>query len=261
VDPRRPLPLLAAFALLAGACAGGSDALLAQDDTWVLAEGGVDGRPIVVPERARITLRPTEEGIGGVAACNSYSGEMSVRGSSVTIGVLARTMMACIPASLMEAEAAYLGALERVTTGARDGDVLVLTGPGIELRFTLEPPVETAELTGTVWLLDGLVAGDAVSSTTTGAEPATLLLRDDGTLEGSTGCRSLTGRWRTDGDSIVVPELAADGDCPQMLAPQDGHVVEVVGDRFRAEVDGQRLTLTSAGGRGLVYRAQEPAAG
>jgi hypothetical protein len=49
--------------------------------------------------------------------------------------------------------------------------------------------------------------------------------------------------------------LAANGECPPDLQDQDGHVIAVLGDRFRGVVDGRRLIVTSQGGLGLAYRA------
>ena len=59
----------------------------------------------------------------------------------------------------------------------------------------------------------------------------------------------------------LVTELAADdaataGVCPPAAVGQGRVVLQVLGDGFRAEVDGDRLTLTSRGGDGLVYRAR-----
>jgi heat shock protein HslJ len=46
------------------------------------------------------------------------------------------------------------------------------------------------------------------------------------------------------------------GVCPPAAVEQERVVLQVLGDGFRAEVDGDRLTLTSRGGDGLVYRAR-----
>jgi heat shock protein HslJ len=89
------------------------------------------------------------------------------------------------------------------------------------------------------------------------ARPATLVLSANGTLEGSTGCRRLRGRWVEREAQIVVTRLAATGHCPQAENPQDAHVVGVLGDGFTADVEGRELTIFSArGGSGLTYRAR-----
>jgi len=132
------------------------------------------------------------------------------------------------------------------------GDRLSLSGPGIELIFEPVLPVPTADLVDTTWMLESLVQDDAVSSVS--GDPATLILASDGTFVASTGCRTLSGRWIEGDGVIVVPEMAADGDCRADLAAQDSQVVSVVGDEFRFAVDGDTLTLTSMGGEGLIYR-------
>lgn len=135
------------------------------------------------------------------------------------------------------------------------GNRLTLSGPDFELDFEPVMPVPTAGLVGTSWVLDTLIESEAAS--TVAGDTATLLLDADGMLTASTGCRTLTGRWVENGGVIVVPELTADGDCPDELWKQDSLVVTVIGDEFRAEVDGNRLTITSMGGDGLVYRAED----
>ena len=44
------------------------------------------------------------------------------------------------------------------------------------------------------------------------------------------------------------------GECPAELAEQDGLIVNVLGDGFTTAIEGDRLTLTSRGEEGLVYR-------
>jgi heat shock protein HslJ len=115
--------------------------------------------------------------------------------------------------------------------------------------------VPTADLIGTVWLLDTL-SEDAAASSVIGA-PATLLLAEDETLSGSTSCRNLTGEYVVSADTVQFTSFAADGDCPAELQRQDGQAVTVLGDGFTVEIDGRRLTVISTSNEGLAYRAQE----
>ncbi|HSO50114.1 MAG TPA: META domain-containing protein, partial [Acidimicrobiia bacterium] len=142
----------------------------------------------------------------------------------------------------------------RATTLAATDDQLTLTGAGVELVFNKLPPVPTAALTNTVWVLETLIEGDSASSV--GGERATLELFTDGSMLGSTGCRNLHGRYVVSGAEIQMPEFAAEGECPQELEAQDGMVVTVLGDGFRVLVEGEVLTLTSAGNLGLIYHAE-----
>jgi heat shock protein HslJ len=190
--------------------------------------------------------------VSGRAACNSYFGTVVVNGSAVGFGELGGTDMGCETA-VMEAERTFLSALTIVESFEYRSERLVLQGASNELIFDPIAPVPTAELLDTIWVLETLIEGGAATSVT--GDPATLLLGADGSLAASTGCRSLSGRWLEHGGAIVVPELTADGECPDALWKQDSLVVTVIGDEFRADIEGDILRLTSMGGDGLVYRA------
>ena len=114
-------------------------------------------------------------------------------------------------------------------------------------------PVPTDELVGQLWLLEAIIAGDTEIEPAGG--PATMLLNEGGTVEGSTGCRLFTGEYIVTDTAVVFTNFGMGGECPLQLADQDDSVVSVLGDGFTARVDGDRLTLTSTGGEGLRYRA------
>jgi heat shock protein HslJ len=73
--------------------------------------------------------------MGGKAGCNNYNASYTIDGENMTIGPAASTRMACsTPEGIMEQEAAYLAALERVSAFEINGDELVLldeTGQGL----------------------------------------------------------------------------------------------------------------------------------
>lgn len=220
---------------------------------WLLTAGTVDGSALPLDPKWPVTLAVEGSRIGGTSACNSYGAEIVVAGGEVRFGDVGMTMMGC-EEPVMAIESAYLAALGRVRQAARDGDALILAGDGVELRFEPIPPIPTADLVGTVWTLETLIDGTAASSV--GGEPATLTLRADGRFEGSTGCRRFSGTFIEAVGQILATELATDDrDCPAPFEAQDGHVLTVLGDGFDVAIDGDRLTLTSAGGLGLVYVA------
>ncbi|MDT0275004.1 META domain-containing protein [Blastococcus goldschmidtiae] len=264
MDPRaRAVPLLAVV-LLGGAaaagCAGGAGAADAADaadvgptGTWQLSSGTVDDAALPRPEDARATLDLDDGEAGGTAFCNRWFAGYELDGSAFALSGIGRTEIGCAP-EVMAAERAYLDALGAVDSLATDGEELVLTGDGVELRFTPVAPVIESPFTGTRWVLETLVDGPTASSTTGG--PATLEVTAEGTLTGSTGCRGLTGRVAIEGDMVRSTELRAGQEkCPADVGAQDRHVVAVLGDGFQVSVDGGRLTLSGPGGRGLVYRA------
>lgn len=237
--------LLAGCSLLTGRVAA------ALDGEWQLQAGSNGGQPIPIPAGARITLKIDGTQVGGSAACNIYGGTLQVNGATIRISALSMTEMACRD-DVMASEAAYLAALPGIATAARTGNSLVLNGPDVELSFVLVPPVADADLQVTVWVLDSLISGDAISSTV--GEEATLQLGADGTTSGSTGCRTFSGHYTIAGNQVEVTLLPYDTfGCADGLAGQDEHVLAVIGNGFAATIEGDRLTLTAAG-KGLGYR-------
>ena len=253
----KPSVGLTALALVVAACAepgaGPTDDL--TESTWELESGTLDDLPIPIIDSHPITLTFSENGVGGTAACNGYAGSYQISGAEISFSEISLTEMACVPDETMEAERMYLDAMVRIESFDSDDDLLTLTGDGTELVFAALPPVPISDLTGTVWVLDGLIEGDTVSSAM--GERATLELFSDGSMLGSTGCRTLNGSYILNGAEVLINELAATGECPQELQDQDGLVVTVLGDGFRAIVEGGTLELSSIGDIGLIYSSED----
>jgi heat shock protein HslJ len=220
---------------------------------WELLDGSSGDTTVPRPDGTGATLTFADGRVSGASFCNHYGGTYVLSGSSLALDGLGGTEMACAP-EVMTAESVYLRALGAVDTAAvEDGD-LVLTGEGAALRFGRVAPAPAFELVGTRWVLETLVQGEVASSTL--GEPAVLVLLPDGTLSGSTGCRTLSGRWARTDDRLVFPEWQAHGDCPAGVRAQDEHVLAVLDAETIATVDGDRLTVNSRNGLGLVYRAE-----
>jgi heat shock protein HslJ len=245
----RTLIVAALIALVAAACGLGPVADL--DGEWILQRGTVGGRALQLLEGAPVSLRIDGSEIGGTAACNHYGGEMDRDGDRISIGAVSMTEMGCAE-PIMALEAAYLDGLSRVDTARRDVDQLRLTGPATELDFTLLQPTPDADPVGTQWRLESLITGDAVSSV---FGEATLILAEDGTVSGSTGCRSFGGSYTLEGDELVVADLVVDmRPCDEASAGQDSQVLGLLEGPLRVTVSGDRLTLMG-GANGLDYRA------
>lgn len=249
--------LIAVVAIILAAC-GTNEPLgppAGLDGSWQLTSGTHQGTAIepIATHPVNMTFDGSE--VTGTAACNRYGGTFDTTGSEISFSEMIRTEMACFPTEVMDLEDNYLTALLSVTGVSVTDGLLVLSGDTTTLEFEELPPVPTADLLGTVWVLDGLVSGDSASSV--GGDRATLELFSDGSLLGATGCRTVTGTYVESAGSIETPTLSAEGECPDDLSSQDSHVISVLGGLFRAEVDGQRLTLTQSGGEGLTYRAEE----
>lgn len=248
--------LLATAALALTACLG-SDFTDSIEDSWQLDSGTYQGEPVPIVGSHPITMTLEAGRIGGTAACNSYGGAYRVSGREFSIVEgLAVTEMACSPMEVMESERTFLDALAAVDEIELTNAGLVLRGTEVELTFSLLEPVPTAELTGTVWVLDALIRGDAVSSPHAGAETATLELFDDGTFTGHTGCRAISGSYQVTGAEVHFTDWEASGECSSDLRDQDSQVISALEGGFRVEIEEDRMTTWVAGDEGLVYRAR-----
>jgi len=140
--------LLLALAACSSAGSGGdlepdveSNTTLAGTD-WVLDEfGSEDDLTAVLPDTS-ITLNFADGSVNGSAGCNSYFGEFTQSGSSLTFGAIGATKMAC-PEPIMQQENNYLAALGIVSTFALEGDQLTLHYADGRLNFTASPGEES----------------------------------------------------------------------------------------------------------------------
>ncbi len=229
----------------------GDTALLAES-SWTLLSGSGPSGEVPIVDGWPITLSFSPDTLVGTAACNGYGANYSINDGSVTIGAFGSDDMGC-DGPVMESESTYLAAFADVDHVEVDGDELTLTGPSTEMTFVRNTPVPVADLVDQLWLLDTLIEGENGSSAT--GDPAILLLDQDGTVRGGTGCRSLSGEYVISGHQVRFTSFRADGDCPSLLREQDGLVVNVLGDGFTVDVDGSLLVVTSRGNETLVYRA------
>lgn len=255
---------LLALGLLA-ACGSGNDSSAGGGNTgsggaspdiqgaWELAEGTADNTDLPRPDGAAATLDVEADQLSGQSFCNRFFAGYRLDGDALTIDLPGVTMMACEP-EVMTAESVFLTALSKVTTAAREGEELLLSGGGVQLRFTPVVPVPDRDLAGTRWVLETVLDGQGASSTV--GEPAVLVLDTDRTVEATTGCRTITGTWLIEGDALVVDDLLATGECTADVIGQDERVAAVLDGGSGFAIEGDQLTLTGQDGRGLIYRAE-----
>jgi len=249
--------LVVVIAILAGGCSAAADPPpVDPSGTWELVAGRIGERAVPIVEGYPITIIVDARRISGTAGCNGYGADVRAHGESIAVDELTLTAALCDIRGVMEAESAYVGALQRISAVGIDGGALVLSGPDTELRFERLPDAPADLIANTAWVLESLFVGDVAGPPL--GEPATLRLDEDGTFAGSTGCRSFSGTWVVEGNQISASSMAMDdANCPAGLTAQDSHVVEVIGDGFVPSIDGGLLTLTDPGSIGLVYRAGE----
>ena len=101
---------------------------------------GIEWHAVSVAGRAPVATHiPTIKLAGtraeGNAGCNSYGADVTVTGGSIKVGPVMQTEMACLDATAMDIEGAFVAALSAATSiEIRDGK-LVIGGPQGELVF------------------------------------------------------------------------------------------------------------------------------
>lgn len=221
---------------------------------WTLSDGSSGGAAFELDAAHPVTLTVDGDHASGSSGCNRYMGTVEISGDTVAFGPMGGTMMACVPDSVMQLEQSYLTALGTVNSAAVDGDTLTLSGNDSELVFQRAAPPSTADVVGTTWKLDSLIDGNTVSTT---QGEGTLVLKDDGTLSGNTGCRQFHGSYTITDGELSAPKLATTMQaCPKGLDAQDQLVQSVITGPSLVSVEGGALTLELADGSGLMYQAQ-----
>ena len=99
-----------------------AEARLEQND-W-MAES-IGGQAVIQP--GRVTLAFLEGRVSGRSGCNRYSGPVEVGTTTMKVGPLISTKMACMEAGLMQQESAYLNALQSAQSYSIDGTTLSIS--------------------------------------------------------------------------------------------------------------------------------------
>ena len=84
---------------------------------------------------------------------------------------------------------------------------------------------------------------------------ARISFADDGTFQGATGCRDISGRWQGSGGRVQTSEIELGaGRCRGLKAEQDEHLVSVLEAGFTVEIEENTMQLSwDEGQRGLYY--------
>lgn len=251
-------------AAVLGACGDASDSEPAggsrntddaglQGTTWELDRSASTPS---IPDGGTITLRVDPDSISGVAACNNYFGQFTLDGAALTLSPLGSTNMACVEG--MEAEQAYLAALEKVDTVEQvTARRLVLTGDGVTLTFAARRP---GTAIGGTWEITSINTGTALESPVNGTEP-TITFEPDGAAAGTvivdTGCNTITSTYRLEGSAISFePGTATEMACPEPagLDAQERALAAALDAATQVEL-GQILTLFDDAGHMVVVAA------
>jgi heat shock protein HslJ len=134
-----------------GSTLPGNGAAPLAGTNWTLTGLGADASTPVVADTT-VTLAFDSAGhAGGDSGCNSFGGDYTTSGETISFGALISTMMACMDSNVMDQEQAYLAALNSADRYALANDQLTIWYDGGMLIFTAAAatPVPTAATTVT----------------------------------------------------------------------------------------------------------------
>ena len=249
------IALVIVLGLAAVACGAAAEPTSSSDDfdgEWKFVRGRSADGAIPLVDDYDITLEIKGNAISGTAACNSYDGTATIDGTSFSGADFSMTEMGC-NRRVMIAESRYVDALVAADTIERNGDALHIFGRHVDLRYSLEPPPPDAPLEGTRWNLESIFLGRS-EGIAMSAHPAQLELDSDGTMRGTTGCRSFEGHRLMNSRTVLVSDFETGGDCIEGDRDQDEHVIAVIHSSFTTTIEGQSLTIYENGGdTGLGY--------
>jgi heat shock protein HslJ len=253
------LPLLAAAALVLGACGSDSSSGDSPDlDGREFLSTSVEGHDLVPGTDIRIAF--TDGSLSANAGCNTMGGDYSLDGNMLEVGPMFSTEMGCEP-PLMDQDTWLADFLTSGPAVSLDGDELMLGGnDGTTInmldRESADPdrPIE-----GTVWVVDGIVANEAVS-TVPGGTTASITITD-GTAAVETGCNAgSTSVEITDTTLTFSPMAVTMMACPPDETELQDAVLAVLDGEVTYEIEADRLSIrrtTPQGEIGLDLRSSE----
>lgn len=228
-----------------------SGTVAAELDGRTFLSTGVSGRVLVAGSTVRLAFAGGR--IAASAGCNSMSGAYTLDGSVMRAAQLATTEMACDPALM--AQDRWLAELLAGAVVALGGDTLTLARSGVTLTLVDREVADPDRLlTGTRWVVDGLVDGDAVSSIPSDVRAS--LLFSDGRVSVEAGCNRGGGTVTITATTLAFGPIALTKmRCEGAAQAVDQAVTAVLVSRAVGyAIDADTLTL-DAGGQGLLLRA------
>lgn len=252
--------LLATIALAACGGGGGTPSASASRAPSASPSGSLDGRTflstgitghVLVPG-SQVRLTFDNGTLGASAGCNSMSGAYQVVDGRLQVGQMATTEMGCAAPLMAQDQwlAGFLGGAGLIL----DGNALTLTKDGAVLALTDRVAADPDRpLLGTRWVVDGLVAGAAVSSVPAGVTAS--LAFTDGRVDVEAGCNRGGGSVEVTDTTITFAPIALTRmACPDPAMSVEQAVTAVLSGAVAYQIQADTLTLT-AGDHGLVLRA------
>jgi heat shock protein HslJ len=248
----RVLLLVTTFALVvACSSAGGASGSPATLDGHTYLSTEIEGADLVPGTQVRLSF--IDGNLNAQAGCNIMGGTYSIDGDRLTTTQLSMTEMGCDEQRARQDEW-FAGFLSSGVTVALEAETLTLTDGTVTLTL-LDEEVATPDqpLEGTLWVLDGMSAGDTVSSIPAGVTASIRI--DDGRVELQAGCNQGGGTVEITPEALTFgPMMLTKMACEAGPMAVESAMTTVLSGPVAYSIDAGRLTLNT-GQAGLMFRA------
>lgn len=234
---------------------GGRFTMNAQDSgtlegtIWRLESYKAEGEDRQPVSSRDATLRLEGGRISGSGGCNRLMGSYDLKGKQLSIEVGGVTMMACPEG--MEQEQAVTQALGEVAGYELDSNRLLLLGAD-QAPILIYARLKPLSLTGTDWRLTRYNNGkQALVSPLRGSEP-NLVLTEDGSLQGNSGCNRFRGGYTLNRDWLAFGPIAGTRKAcplPAGIMEQESAYLRALESVATYRIEGGELTLLNGDGK------------
>lgn len=232
-----------------GAAASPSPSLATLDGHTYLS---TDLKGAVLVPGSQIRLTFADGSLNASGGCNSMGGAYRVEGDRLVTTQMSMTEMACAE-PLMQQDT-WLGVFLGGVTFILEGDTLTLTNGEVRLTL-LDSEIATPDkpIEGTRWVLDGIVAGDTVSSVPAGVTAAIRIAA--GQVEVEAGCNMGGGTVTVAADTLTFGGIGLTKmGCEAGPAAVESAMMTVLSGPVAYTIDADILTVMN-GAHGLIFRA------
>jgi len=258
------LPLVAAGALVLAAC--GSDSASSdapepdgrnsassdapEPDGRDFVSTSVEGQALV--EGTDIQISFADGALTANAGCNTLGGDYTLDGDTLEVGPMFGTEMACEP-SLMDQDTWLTEFLTSAPTVSLVDDELTLAnddGTTINM-LDVESANPDRPIEGTLWIVDGIVNGDAVSSLPSAVTASIMITDGAATVE--TGCNAGSTSVEVNETTLTFSPMDVDLMlCPPAEMEVQDAVLAVLDGEVTYEIDADRLSIRRTTPTGVV---------
>jgi heat shock protein HslJ len=204
-----------------------------------------DGSTVVAADPTRYTVEIQAGGTLAIRAdCNNVLASYTVSGSELSIQLGPSTLVGCPPDSQADQ---FLVGLAQVDSYSVDGSTLRL-GLSTGGQMTFGQGVAQT-LVGPTWELTGYNNGRGGVQSVLAGTTSTATFGADGRINGSAGCNTYLGPYRSDGQSLTIGPLATTRMlCAQPVMDQETAFLAALQKATQYQFESGRLVLRDAGG-------------